>query len=194
MKIVFSMRHSGALRNFASTVEELARRGHRIHLIFMRPDKLGESRPLRELTRSYPTVTFAEPIDTVSRPWAPLARVIRSVGDYARYQTPAYRDAQALRDRATRHLPPSVRRILELPIVRSRAGLAVITHLLRLVERAIPADPFVVDLVRSQAPDLLLVGQEPLGEPCDAADLRGKRRDQPDFLLSHGRLSRPAAP
>ena len=34
MKIVFSMRHSGALRNFASTVEELARRGHRIHLIF----------------------------------------------------------------------------------------------------------------------------------------------------------------
>ena len=157
MKIVFSMRHSGALRNFASTVEELARRGHRIHLIFMRPDKLGESRPLRELTRSYPTVTFAEPIDTVSRPWAPLARVIRSVGDYARYQTPAYRDAQALRDRATRHLPPSVRRILELPIVRSRAGLAVITHLLRLVERAIPADPFVVDLVRSQAPDLLLV-------------------------------------
>jgi len=157
MKIVFSMRHSGALRNFASTVEELARRGHRIHLIFMRPDKLGESRPLRELTGSYPTVTFAEPIDKVSRPWAPLARVIRSVGDYARYQTPAYRDAQALRDRATRHLSPSVRRILELPIVRSRAGLAVITHLLRLVERAIPADPFVVDLVRSQAPDLLLV-------------------------------------
>jgi hypothetical protein len=157
MTIVFSMRHSGALRNFASTVGELARRGHRIHLIFMRPDKLGESLPLRELTKSYPTITFAEAIDNVSRPWAPLARAIRSVGDYARYHTPAYRDAQALRDRATRHLSPSARRILELPIVRSRAGLAMITRLLRLVERAIPADPFVVDLVRSHAPDLLLV-------------------------------------
>ena len=44
------------------------------------------------------------------------------------------------------------------------------------------------------APDLLLVGQEPLGEPCDAADLRGERRDQPNCLFSHGRLSRPAAP
>ena len=49
LKIVFSMRHSGALRNFSSTVEELARRGHRIHLIFMRRDKLGESRLLDEL-------------------------------------------------------------------------------------------------------------------------------------------------
>ena len=69
MKIVFSMRHPGALRNFASTVEELARRGHRIHLIFMRRDKLGESRLLHELTGANPAITYAEPIDKVSRPW-----------------------------------------------------------------------------------------------------------------------------
>ena len=157
MKIVFSMRHSGALRNFASTVEELARRGHSIHLIFMRRDKLGESRLLHELSSAYSTITHSEPIDKVQRPWTPLARAIRSVGDYARYRAPAYRDAHALRDRATRHLSPSLRRLVELPLIHSRAGLALITRVLRLVERAIPADPFVLELVRNQAPDLLLV-------------------------------------
>jgi hypothetical protein len=157
MKIVFSMRHSGALRNFASTVEELARRGHRIHLIFMRRDKLGESRLLDELAAAYPAITYAEPTDKMSRPWTPLARAVRSVGDCARYRTPAYKDAQALRNRATRHLSPSTRRLIELPLLRTRAGLRLLTRALRLVERAIPADPFVLDMLRSQAPDLVLV-------------------------------------
>ena len=44
------------------------------------------------------------------------------------------------------------------------------------------------------APDLLLVSQEPFRETCHAADLRGERRDQPNHLVSHGRVSRPAAP
>jgi hypothetical protein len=30
--------------------------------------------------------------------------------------------------------------------------------------------------------DLLLVGEQPLREPCDAADLRGERRDEPNVL------------
>ena len=157
MKILFSMRHSGALRNFASTVEELARRGHRIHLIFMRRDKLGESRLAHELAGTYPTITFAEPIDKTVRPWAALARAVRSLGDCARYRAPVYRDAHALRDRATRHVSGSARRLIEFPLFRTRAGLALLSRGLRLVERAIPADPFVRDLVKSQAPDLVLV-------------------------------------
>ena len=126
MKIVFSMRHSGALRNFASTVEELARRGHRIHLIFMRRDKLGESRLLRRAGRRVPGDHLrganrqgVTPVDP-SRPGRS-----RSVGDYARYRAPAYKDAHALRDRATRHLSPSTRRLIELPLLRTRAGLRV---------------------------------------------------------------------
>jgi hypothetical protein len=157
MKILFSMRHSGALRNFASTVEELARRGHRVHLIFMRRDKLGESRLLHELTRAYPAITYSEPVDKVQRPWVPFARAIRSVGDYARYRAPAYRDAHALRERATRHLSSSMRPLVAPLLLRTRAGLALVTRVLRFVERAIPADPFVLDLVRNQAPDLVLV-------------------------------------
>ena len=47
MKIFFSMRHSGALRNYSSTVEELAQRGHQIHLTFMMRDKLRRSAAAR---------------------------------------------------------------------------------------------------------------------------------------------------
>ena len=43
MKILFSMRHPGALRNFASTIQELAGRGHDVHLTFVMQDKLGAS-------------------------------------------------------------------------------------------------------------------------------------------------------
>jgi hypothetical protein len=157
MKILFSMRHSGALRNFASTVEELARRGHHIHLIFMRRDKLGESRLLLELTAAHSAITHSEPSDTVRHPWASLARAVRSLGDYARYQTPAYADAHALRDRAARHLSPWSRRLIALPLLRTRTGLALLTRVLRLVERAIPADPFVFDVVKRHAPNLVLV-------------------------------------
>ena len=156
LKIVFSMRHSGALRNFSSTVEELARRGHRIHLIFMRRDKLGESRLLDELAAAYSAITLrganrqdVTPVDTSRRACARLATALAI--EHRR------KDAQALRDRATRHLSPSTRRLIEWPLLRTRAGLTFLTRVLRLVERAIPADPFVLDMLRSQAPDLVLV-------------------------------------
>ena len=51
MKILFSMRHPGALRNFASTIRELAGRGHAMHLSFVMQDKLDDGKLLLELTR-----------------------------------------------------------------------------------------------------------------------------------------------
>ena len=53
MKIFFSMRHPGALRNFASTIRGLADRGHEIHLAFVMQDKLGDGRLLWELTDDF---------------------------------------------------------------------------------------------------------------------------------------------
>ena len=157
MKILFSMRHSGALRNFASTVEELARRGHRIHFVFMRPDKLGESPVLRDLTSRYPGITHEHTRAKRDGAWSEFARTVRSVADYARYRAPAYRDATALRDRAGRQLTAAGRRFVELPLLRGRAAFGAAVPLLHIVERAIPADPGVTDLLRAEKPDLLLV-------------------------------------
>ena len=97
MKILFSMRHSGALRNYSSTIGELARRGHHVHLVFMMQDKLGDTRLLWEVTNDQENVTFSEPgKKTPWRFWLGLARGVRAAADYVRYGTPEFKDAHAL--------------------------------------------------------------------------------------------------
>src|SRR5215217_3498050 len=101
MKILFSMRHPGALRNFASTLRALADRGHRVHLVFAKHDKEGDDRLLRELTASYPTITAG----TIERKipwrfWLGLARGARYTVDYVRYLTPEYAAITSLTERA----------------------------------------------------------------------------------------------
>lgn len=158
MKILFSMRHAGALRNFGSTVDELSRRGHQVHLVFMTRDKLNDPRLLQDLQRQHSRLTAS---DTWNRPprraWAGVVKAVRSTADYARYRTPEFAAADALRARAARLASPLARAVVDLPGVRSRAGLARLTRALNAIDRAVPADPFVVDLVRAQAPDALLV-------------------------------------
>ena len=57
MRILFSMRHTGALRNFASTLQALAERNHQVHLVFGHRDKEGDERLLSKLTHDFPTIT-----------------------------------------------------------------------------------------------------------------------------------------
>jgi hypothetical protein len=156
MKILFSMRHPGALRNFASTVEELARRGHQIHLTFLMRDKLSDPRLLETLTAAYPAITH-DWAEVSRRAWLGMARAIRSTGDYLRYRAPEYRDATALNERAADRVSSLVQGFTRLPIVRTAGGLRFCTRVLRAIERAIPPDPAIVQLVANQKPDVVLV-------------------------------------
>ena len=159
MKILFSMRHPGALRNFASTVRELAKRGHRIHLAFVMQDKLGDGRLLWDLTDDYETITHTELAwkKTPYRFWLGLARGVRFWADFLRYLGPEYRDADKLRERAKLRLPRSLVGISKLPLVNSRPGRRLLSTLLLWVEQAIPTDRWVDALIASQEPDVVLV-------------------------------------
>ena len=158
MKILFSMRHSGALRNFASTIRELAQRGHQVHLVFMMQDKLGDGRLLWELSNDHANVTYSElGKKTPWRFWLGLARGVRSASDYVRYGTPEYKDAHALRQRAAERVPGVLRWVLALPLVRTRAGLDFVSATLNVIERAIPTDRWIADLIAGQNPDMVLV-------------------------------------
>ncbi len=158
MKILFSMRHSGALRNFASTIRALAHAGHRVHLVFMMPDKRGDGRLLRELTSEHPGITWAPGPDIKARRfWSGVARRVRTGGDYIRYWNPEYASADALRGRAAARVPPGVRAVLRRVVVPTRAGRAIAQRMLAFGERSIPADPRVVDLVAAERPDVILV-------------------------------------
>jgi hypothetical protein len=158
MKILFSMRHSGALRNYSSTIGELARRGHHVHLVFMMQDKLGDGRLLWELSNEHANVTYSElGKKTPWRFWLGLARGVRSAVDYVRFGLPEFTDAPALRERAGERVPAMFRGFLRLPVVRSRAGLGFVSGVLNLIERAIPTDRWIADLIAAQKPDAVLV-------------------------------------
>lgn len=158
MKILFSMRHPGALRNYASTLRELARRGHQLHLAFMMQDKIGDGRLLWELTDEYPSITYGDlGKKTPWRFWLSLARGVRFCTDYVRYETPEYAQAGALRQRAaTRAIRPFVW-LCRLPGVKSRPGLRLVMKVMWLIERAIPNDRWITDLIAAQKPDIVLV-------------------------------------
>ena len=76
MRILFSMRHPGVLRNFASTLEALARRNHQIHLVFGQVDTEEDDRLLESLTRTCPAITSGEVRrKTTWRLWLGVGRV-----------------------------------------------------------------------------------------------------------------------
>ena len=158
MTILFSMRHSGALRNFASTIRALAEAGHRIHLVFMMADKRGDGRLLRELTSEHAGITHAfGPDPKVRGFWSPLRRATRTGGDYVRYWTPEYAAAHALRGRAAARVPALLRSVLDRRFLRTPAGLSLAARAFEAVERAIPTDRRVVDLLTAVRADLVLV-------------------------------------
>jgi len=158
MRILFSMRHSGALRNFASTIEALARDGHQVHLVFMMPDKRGDGRLLRALQDEHPGITVGEIVPGRRRGlWHEVARAVRTSGDYVRYRTSDYAGAHALRARAAARVPPIVRATLDHPPVGWTGGLRLAARLFRLAEEAIPVDPEVSAAIAGARPDVVLV-------------------------------------
>jgi len=158
MRVLFSMRHTGALRNFASTLQALAERNHQVHLVFGHQDKEGDQRLLARLTHDFPGITSGEIAKkTPWRFWLGLARAARYTVDYVRYLTPEYEGVNSLKERARGKAPAPMRWFAELPLFRSRTGNRLLTRALLVVERAIPIDRAVFGLVERERPDVLLV-------------------------------------
>ena len=157
MKIFFSMRHSGAIRNFDSVLRDLAKRGHEIHLSFVMSDKIGDERIVMELANDYPSVTYGWLPKRTHVCWFEFARAVRFTIDLLRYRLPEYSDAHSLRERAERRVPRPARLITRLPLFRwpwfnRRAHLALLA-----LEWAIPVDPVIEADVLAREPELLLV-------------------------------------
>jgi hypothetical protein len=158
VKILFSMRHAGALRNFASTIEALAARGHQVHLAFMVPEKGGDRRLIDHLGQLRGVSAELVPASRrESRHWLGLARALRNGRDYVRYGTTAFADAPALRERAGSRVSPQFRALMRLPLVRTQAGVAGVASAIAALDRVVPADDDVVRYVAAQQPDLLLL-------------------------------------
>jgi hypothetical protein len=155
--ILFSVQNFGFLRNFQSTVASLAERGHTIHIVADRADKVGGPQLLAALTTRFPSVTHEVLKSPKRGKWASIAAVMRLTIDYWRYLEPQFAQATQLRKRAEEHVPGIIVAIPRLPLLSSRWGRRILMRCARAVERVIPPRPDVEELLDRHKPDLLLM-------------------------------------
>src|SRR5687768_12450516 len=114
MKVLFSLRHVGYIRNFESTVRGLAERGHHVHLVIEknredpslgRPELVEPAALAERLLETYPNITQGDAPSRDANGAAYLRRKLRLGIDYLRYLDDAYKDAHKLRARAEEHCP-----------------------------------------------------------------------------------------
>lgn len=158
MRILFSVSHFGFLRNFEPALRLLAERGHAVHLLADRQDRLGGTRTIDNLTGAVPgAFTFGYASSRKSDPFHLLAIQFRLCLDYWRYLEPRYDQATSLRARAARQAPGLAVRLAAWPGVRSRAGLRLLRALVRRLERALPYGRVPEEVLREVRPDVVLV-------------------------------------
>ena len=139
MRVLFFMKHAGAIRNFESVVRSLAERGHEVELAFD-TIKTPESRAaVRRLADEQPLVGWAKAPSPSRGPRSLSARALRQGLDYLRYLEPEFRDASSLRERARRSAPRPIR--LAGALARRVGALGALRRALARVERSLPPVP-----------------------------------------------------
>jgi hypothetical protein len=157
LKIIFAALHYGYFRNLESVVEELARRGHDIHLTAERQDSALVGRSIVErLAASHETVTFGM-MPRRERAYFFLASKIRLSLDYLRYLQPAYAKTPALRRRARVRTPKGLLRVLRWPLFRTPGGRRLVSRALDNVDHAMPPSPAIERFLDEQRPDLVII-------------------------------------
>ena len=157
MKILFSATHFGFLRNFQSTIRLLAEQGHELHLLAERRDAIDGQKMADVLASDHPSITFDLLPSSRHRLWYALATGVRASLDYWRYLDPRWDDAPKLRGRAAEQAPRLAVVMAALPLVRTRAGLAVLRLVFRAIERVLPPPDEVADVFRRIEPDVLFL-------------------------------------
>ncbi|MGE0444150.1 MAG: hypothetical protein AB7P99_02905 [Vicinamibacterales bacterium] len=157
MRILFVARHFTYFRNYDSALRELAARGHQIHLAVEQHEALGGRQAVEALARECPQITIGEVPDRRADAHANLARRLRLALDYLRYLEPFYDDAPLRRVRARDRAPYGLGRLAAPPLVGGAAWRRLVGRWLHALDLAIPVPSVLVDYLREQRPDLLLI-------------------------------------
>jgi hypothetical protein len=157
MHILFIARHFTYFRNYDSALRELAGRGHTIHLAVEKHEALGGRQAVEQLARECPGITLGEVPDRREQEWSDLARRLRLGLDYLRYLEPFYDDAPLRRVRARERTPLALIRLADPPLAGGRWWRWAVGRWLHGLDLAIPPPPMLVDYIREQRPDVLLI-------------------------------------
>ena len=174
MRILFVVHKPSFVRYFESVVEELADRGHQVHLAVKaverrqvtRRNKPGPEQLRRIDERSdamiahlcarHPGITRG-PTPVRADRWSRLTVALRRSIDYLRYLSPTYAGAPKLRARAARHTPDLTVRLTGSGPLATRLGTRLLDRALRFLDSAVPGSGEIDRFVHDQAPDLLLI-------------------------------------
>ncbi len=156
MRIFFLLRHSEYLRNYESVVRLLAERGHTVHLGFYKIGKDYKENEIKKLQRNDAKITYAV-YSWRDRFWTPIATPIRLLQTYLRFLDKRYHSSNKLRQRAASELPSLLCFLLRIVVGNSEKRIWSFVSFLRKIERAIPVDSAVRQILKSYNPDVFLV-------------------------------------
>ncbi len=157
MRILFCALHFNYFRNFDSAVEELARRGHQIHLAADEPESLGGQQLVERLAAKYPGITWSMAPSLKAWTWNAFARKMRLALEHVRFLDPRYDPTPKYRYRSRDRAPRVVRLFGRVPLARTRPARRAMAALLKWIERSIPAAPDLDRFLREQRPDVVLL-------------------------------------
>jgi hypothetical protein len=163
MRILVFVRHEGYLRTFASTLDELAARGHQVEVALSSsidgtPAGTPAAALLRDLERRHGgLLTSSLAPGPGDEAWERLDRAVRFSLDYLRYFDPPFRRAEKLRARAKKNAPDLVQQLAATRLGTTRIALSASRAILRSIERTVPPRASDVEFIANRRPDLLVV-------------------------------------
>ena len=158
MRLLFFARHWSYLRNFESAVEELAVRGHHVHMATDVEEALGGRQMIERLVARYPDrLSMSSAPGRALGAWSELARRIRHSLDYLRFLEPRYAATPHLAARARERAPRVMLWLLQRRYFRTDAGRARLASLLRALERGLPRSRELEAFIREQHPDVVAI-------------------------------------
>jgi hypothetical protein len=179
VKVLFLMDSPEYLRFYDSAIEEMAARGHSV-AIAVNHQNAKKPVGLDGLKAYADRVTVLGLVPERQGFWSGTGRAVRALMDFVRFLHPDFAAAPALRARIKRKVLPRAWHWLDSFRGLSAATVQRVEGWLRIAERAIPVYPPIVECLREQAPDVLLVSPlvtaaSPQVEWIKAAHVAGTR-------------------
>jgi hypothetical protein len=157
MKILFLARHFMYFRNYDAALRALAAKGHSIHLVVERQDRVGAGATIEALARDYPAITYDRLPEWDGGSQHGLVRQLRLGQDYLRYLEPFYRETPLLLERARARTPQAILAVADPPVIGGRWWRRRLFRVLQAMDRAVPPPALVTDYLRDHRPDVLLI-------------------------------------
>ena len=156
MKILFVMDSPEYLRFYDSAIEELAARGHSVCLA-VNNNSVKKPVGLEDLNAYADRVRVLGVMPSHEGTWGHIAYGLRGMMDFVRYLHPRFAAAPVLRARIKRKVLPVAYHWLDAIPQLPPGAVRRVERALMAAERAIPLCKPMLEFLRVQAPDVLLV-------------------------------------